>query len=97
MFFMSWRGYGMLGLLLPIICLALCVLVLGDISHPASAKLFWGLLVASCPLLWIMGNRLNGDAEPGDEPHRFMGLALQKVPLIYLGLFVLWLIGKAMA
>ena len=63
---------------------------------PAGAKLFWGLLLAGSPLLWWLGNRLNGEAEPGEEPHRFMGLSLQKVPLIYLGLFGLYLLGKAM-
>lgn len=93
---LSWRGYGLAGLALPLLCMALMAMVLGDISHPASAKLFWGLLLASSPLLWVLGNRLNGDAEPSDEPHRFMGVALQKVPLIYLGLFVLYLTGKAM-
>ena len=93
---LSWRGYGLLGILLPILCMAVMALVLGDISHPASAGVFWGLLLASCPLLWVLGRRLNGDAEAGDEPHRFMGLALHKVPLLYLGLFVLYLLGKAM-
>ena len=96
MFSLSWRGYGLAGILLPVACLAQVVMLLGDIDHPAGAKLFWGLLLASSPLLWWLGNRLNGEAEPGEEPHRFMGLSLQKVPLIYLGLFGLYLLGKAM-
>ena len=91
----SWRGYGLLGILLPILCLALMVIVLG-LDHPGSAGFFWGLLLARSPVLWVLGKRLNADAEPGDEPHRFMGLALHKVPLLYLGLWVLYLIGKAM-
>ena len=47
-------------------------------------------------MLWWLGNQLNGDADPGEEPHRFMSLPLQQVPLSYLGLFALYLFGKAM-
>jgi hypothetical protein len=96
MFMLSWRGYGLVGIGLPLVCLGLSSIVLGDISHPAMARLFWGLLLASSPVLWWLGNQLNGGADPGDEPHRFMGLSLQKVPLLYLGLFALYLVGKAM-
>jgi hypothetical protein len=35
-----------------------------------------------------LGNHINGEATPGNEPHRFMRLALQEVPLTSVGLFV---------
>lgn len=96
MFMLSWRDDGLVGIGLPLVCLGLSGMVLGDISHPAMARLFWGLLLAGSPVLWWLGNQLNGDADPGEEPHRFMSLPLQQVPLLYLGLFALYLVGKAM-
>ena len=33
---------------------------------------------------------------PARSRTRFMGLSLQQVPLLYLGLFALYLVGKAM-
>ena len=94
MFHLSWRGYGLLGLLVPVLCCALTVLVLGDMDHPSFLKLIWPLMAACSIVLWQLGLRLNGDAEGDEAPHRFMGLTLQKVPLIYAGLFALWVVGK---
>ena len=45
MFMLSWRDDGLVGIGLPLVCLGLSGIVLGDISHPAMAWLFWGLLL----------------------------------------------------
>lgn len=96
MFKLSWRDDGLVGIGLPLVCLGLSGIVLGDISHPAMTMLLWGLLLAGSPVLWWLGNQLNGDADSGRSRTRFMGLSLQQVPLLYLGLFALYLVGKAM-
>lgn len=92
---LSWRSCGLVGLLLPALCVALVVLLPGDIRHATSTGIFRGLLLLSCPVLWALGNRLNGDAGPGDEPRRCMGPALHKVPQPCQGLFVVYQTGKA--
>ena len=89
----SWRGYGLLSLLPPLVCCLLAILLLGDMEAAGFVRLFWGLMAPACIALSLAGRHLNADAEPGDEPHRFMGLPLQRAPLVYLGLFVLWLVA----
>lgn len=73
MFMLSWRDDGLVGIGLPLVCLGLSGIVLGDISHPAMTMLLWGLLLAGSPVLWWLGNQLNGDADSGEEPHPVHG------------------------
>ena len=90
---LSWRGHGLLGLVPPLACCLLAIAVLGDMQAPGFVHLFWGLMAPACIALWLAGRHLDADADAGEEPHRFMGLPLQRAPPIYLGLFALWLVA----
>ena len=89
MFALSWRGYGLLGLMPPLLAALLASLLAGGgMSSPMFTKTFKILLVVLSIVLWFVGKRLNGDADYDEAPHTFMWLRLQNAGFIYLAIIV---------
>lgn len=86
---LSWRGYGLLALLPPLLAVLLTsVFVSGGMSEPKYVNAFQALLLAFSILMWFVGRYLNAEADENTD-HRFMGFPLEYSGVIYVVLIVL--------
>lgn len=85
----SWRGYGLLGFLPPLLAALIASLISPGMSTPEFSKTFQICLLLLSTVLWFVGKNLNGDVEADEAPHMFMRLRLQNAGLIWVALLII--------
>lgn len=90
----SWRGYGLLGFMPPLLAALIASLFSPGMSGPAFIQNFQIGLVLLSIGMWLVGKHLNGDAQAQEAPHLFMGLRLQHAGLIWVGLLIVYVIAS---
>ena len=87
----SWRGYGLIGLMFPLVAVLLAALLTGGVSSVHFKSVFLVLLLLAAVANWFVGRHLNGDLDAYDAPHVFMGCRLQFAGVIYVAIAALTL------
>ncbi len=85
----AWRGYGLIGMLLPLVAAGIASLIAGGMGSSTFTHAFRALLLAEVAV-WLMGKRLNGDAVFDEAPHHFMGFRLQYAAVMYVELIAVY-------
>lgn len=86
----SWRGYGLLGFMPPLLAALIASFFAPGLSNPEFTKIFQISLVFLSIGLWLAGRNLNGDTQSDDAPHMFMGYRLQNAGFIWTALLIIY-------
>jgi len=86
----SWRGYGLLGFLPPLLAALMASLFSSGMDAPEFTKIFQACLFLLSIGIWFFGKHLNADAQADDAPHMFMRLRLQNAGFIWIALLVFY-------
>ena len=86
----AWRGYGLIGMLLPLVAAGIASLIAGGMGSSTFTHAFRALMSLAAVAVWLMGKRLNGNAVFDEAPHHFMGFRLQYAAVMYVGLIAVY-------